>query len=191
MKLEQWFSTPIWHEDLNLDNDKLLEFCIAEKSKDPLGAVISNRGGWQSKDIDLSTIVEFKECMIDRSLACIKDMGYHKPNSLYIHNAWININQKGHLNEIHIHSKSDFSGVYYVNSNEDCGDIKFYRNFSDAHLLYKHNIDVFKAINCAEVNYKPVKGRLLMFPSYLPHSVDSNQTHIDRVSVAFNIKIEY
>jgi uncharacterized protein (TIGR02466 family) len=37
-----------------------------------------------------------------------------------------------------------------------------------------------------EVHYKPIAGRLIMFPSWLNHCVDPNESNDIRISVSFN-----
>jgi uncharacterized protein (TIGR02466 family) len=37
-----------------------------------------------------------------------------------------------------------------------------------------------------EDNYKPKSGRLIMFPSWLNHCVDTNESNDIRISVSFN-----
>jgi uncharacterized protein (TIGR02466 family) len=37
-----------------------------------------------------------------------------------------------------------------------------------------------------EVHYQPIAGRLIMFPSWLNHCVDPNQSDDIRISVSFN-----
>ena len=37
-----------------------------------------------------------------------------------------------------------------------------------------------------EVHFEPIAGRLIMFPSWLNHCVDPNQSNDIRISVSFN-----
>jgi len=37
-----------------------------------------------------------------------------------------------------------------------------------------------------ETHYKPIAGRLIMFPSWLMHCVDPNESNDIRISVSFN-----
>ena len=37
-----------------------------------------------------------------------------------------------------------------------------------------------------EHSYEPIPGKLIMFPSWLVHSVDSNESNDIRISISFN-----
>jgi hypothetical protein len=86
-----------------------------------------------------------------------------------------NISSTTHYNKVHTHgsAKGQFSGVYYLQVFSDSGNIMFYDD------LFLNKIE-----------YTPVIGDLLIFPSYLPHSVNPNNNSKDRISIAFNFKIK-
>jgi uncharacterized protein (TIGR02466 family) len=192
MILETFFATPIWFEDLNIDNYYLLKYCYDKMEEDPEGAQKSNKGGWQSKDIiNFDELKEFeikiKECLF----SCFEDMGYVTPSEIILDNAWININRKGDRNEIHTHPVSVFSGVYYVKSNDKSGNIRFNRNYSDSFIVNMVDTKESKPLNWSEVFYTPIPGRLLIFPGHIPHMVEENESDDDRISIAFNMKFIY
>jgi uncharacterized protein (TIGR02466 family) len=37
--------------------------------------------------------------------------------------------------------------------------------------------------------FNPLEGRMLIFPSYLAHQVEPNESDEDRISVSFNLSI--
>ena len=39
------------------------------------------------------------------------------------------------------------------------------------------------------VNYKPVAGRLIMFPSWLEHDVEATLSDQERISISFNMNL--
>ena len=60
----------------------------------------------------------------------------------------------------------------------------FYKWIED---LYKEKIDFFRKV--AAFNFEPEEGKLLIFPSYLYHSVKANKSNEDRIVISFNVEI--
>ena len=77
------------------------------------------------------------------------------------------------------------SGVYYVKCIEDenQGSIYFHRPDQEDFIIRQHDL------KHRDTYYPPVQGRLLLYPSQLAHSVDSNELDSDRIAVSFNIVI--
>lgn len=192
MNLDYYFPTPIWWCDINIDNDYLLDYCYNKRESDPDGRKISNKGGWQSQELCGDDIPELAQEAVNRASRCITDYGFNSDNTgLFFGNSWININQRGDVNQIHLHHGSFLSGVYYVKCTQDSGDIYFYRNF-DQNFIATSMAEVVTptAITSGVVHYPPKVGRLIIFPSNLLHSVESSEDDEDRISIAFNIGIK-
>jgi hypothetical protein len=87
---------------------------------------------------------------------------------------WFNISSFTNYNDLHthqnIHSDNKLSGVLYLQTSKNSGNIKFYNPLSlnDSLIIY------------------PKKGDLLIFSQILPHSVEPNLSQEDRISIAFN-----
>ena len=102
-------------------------------------------------------------------------------------NMWSNINPKDGMNEPHIHSNSLFSGVYYVKSNPQAGRLKIYdpRPGSQIVMPIRKKGKPPKHL-WRDANIDPIPGRIIIFPSWLWHSVEPNQSDDLRISVSFN-----
>lgn len=89
--------------------------------------------------------------------------------------------------EPHIHTNSLISGVFYVETEQDSGDIVFKNTnttvFSSTIFpeVKEHNL-----FNAQEWTINPQQGMLLLFPSTLWHYVKPNLNENDRYVVAFN-----
>ena len=105
--------------------------------------------------------------------------------------AWVNINPPEAFNMKHNHPTSDLSGVLWIKSQKNCGNIVFDspRSFATHQEIECYNED-FKQNNnyFHSFHFNPVAGRLLVFPSHLDHHVDFNKSQEDRISVSFNIR---
>jgi uncharacterized protein (TIGR02466 family) len=103
-------------------------------------------------------------------------------NRIDITESWLNISPRGGFQNYHTHGADrEVSGVYYYQTSELDGDIKF-KTDSSALLHSKIKFPRY-------VTYKPEEGKLLLFPSLLEHAVLVNKTHSDRISISFNVRI--
>jgi uncharacterized protein (TIGR02466 family) len=189
---EDWWATPIWYFDIPIeeaDYIKIAEECYSEKNKSE-GRIISNKDGWQSNDIfknkNIPNISNLINIIDVQTKHVFKDHGLKNNIDVGIGNSWININFKDSSNYVHTHSECIMSGVYYIKANENSGDTEFY---GDSRLEFYNQLyfDNSNKNTFSSVVYKPIVGRVLIFPSWVPHSVKSNKSDEDRISISFNI----
>lgn len=96
---------------------------------------------------------------------------------------WTNINKPGSRLALHRHSRDTFAAVYYVQA-ANTGNLKF---INPANVLNDcNNISPF--IN--DILVPPQDGELLLWPAWLPHEVELNQSGKDRMNIVFSIKIQ-
>ena len=108
-----------------------------------------------------------------------------------IDETWINISPPGAYQEVHTHIESPssniggyplFSGVFYIEVSENSGDLV---------LKNPNNINLYNLPksnkNPLLFNIPPKQQHLIMFPSYLEHSVNRNNSNQKRISISFNI----
>jgi len=103
-------------------------------------------------------------------------------------NMWANINPPGAYNAPHIHPNSLFSGVYYVKAPKNSGRLVC----NDPRAGVQLNMPVRKEGQppkelWRDCTLEPKEGRLIIFPFYLWHNVESNLSEDLRISVSFNI----
>ena len=169
-----------------LKQEILKELKIQEKSNN--GNILTNRGGFQSKNIFNSYVNETIGSVTINNL--LKYYNFKKVKFTMV-NSWINKNNKDDFNIIHSHPNSTFSGIYYVDVPDEGGELVFYRSNNFCNLL--DYID--KANNDTELfttfNVKVKNNLLILFRSYLAHFVMPHKSQRARISVAFNIKIEH
>jgi uncharacterized protein (TIGR02466 family) len=108
----------------------------------------------------------------------------------YITNSWVNIHMRGHSAGPHMHHNSLISGILYLKVTETSGDLVFHR---DVHSLVPFppaldlDMDSFNLYNCKSWGHKPKTNDICLFPSVVSHSVDPNESHEERWSLAFNV----
>jgi len=185
------FPSLVWttvFDDRASFNAGLLELAYQMKKKDPDGVANTNVNGWQSPNI-VQNLDEFEE--INRRIiqVCqrIGESQHFSPNLIYRHQAWVNISPSGASNSIHYHANCHFSGVYYISLEEpDCGSI-FFRDPRVASRMLTYPTDKATDFTTSEVRMRPEEGRLYVFPGWLEHGVEINQSAADRISISFNV----
>mgnify|MGYP003135706245 CR=1 FL=1 len=192
IEITEVFPIPIG--DVYIKDKKLINGLVdeiyAEMKKDPKGATISNRGGWQSDGLSkigpltqslrkllIPTIQKFyRDCYNTNSADCLKITGI-----------WANVNPKLTYNTQHIHPGSQVSGVLYVKVPDDVANIEFHSPTKDTKMAVTGEIsDGGTNYNYDSYWFRPEVGRLILFPSHLAHSVDISESDGDRISIAFN-----
>ncbi len=183
---DTFFPTNIYAKDVQLDNN-LLTQQIMNWSKVDEGVKKTNMNGWHSpttmhqKEEYTPLIKElynmmhevWKEEWLDR-----------KP---FLGNMWANINYSGGYNRPHIHPNSLFSGVYYVKTQDNCGNLVVndprpgIQTTMPSRVKGRPPKDLWR-----EAHIAPYTGRIIMFPAWLWHAVENNNSNDTRISVSFN-----
>ena len=99
---------------------------------------------------------------------------------------WLNVLARGAGHRLHSHPNNFLSGVYYVRTGPGADTINFHDPRPQAAVIRPPVVEL-TAGNTDQVVIKVSEGTLLMFPSYLPHSVDANAGDEERISVSFNV----
>ncbi len=188
---QDWWATPVWYFDIPQSTVNYLEIekeCYQHKLIDS-GNQISNVGGYQSNNIFVNNAPsEIKKLLLtveDMSTEWYREFGVRSQFPKKIDNCWININSINNYNKPHVHQQSIFSGVYYVKAGNNAGCITF-NNQSDRDFILQTFTDQNR-YTVSDLNYDAVAGRVIIFPSWIQHSVSINQSNEDRISIAFNM----
>jgi len=185
MHTELWFPSVIWSSIIHvIDNKSLKDWCYYRKKND-IGRIVSNYSGYQSSDIlagdneQVDKLITYTNHEISQ---CARQVGLPE---LEIQNIWININPQGAYNHLHCHAGSVLSGVYYIDASDKQGAIQFERTDNADYFIPRvpEKVTYFSA---TRATYQPKTGTLLIFPSWLKHSVEGNKTSNDRISISFN-----
>ena len=99
---------------------------------------------------------------------------------------WATVLATGAMHRIHSHPNNFLSGVYYVRVHPGADTINFHDPRSQTRIIQPPVYEL-TAGNTDQVVVKVTNGNLLMFPSYLEHSVDTNTSSEERISISFNV----
>ena len=189
-----FFSTPVWAftiKDYVNTNEEIYNYVKKLKESDNSGISKSNIKGWHSKDFDLKenepkNFIKLVSPQINKALS---DMDWDINNQkVKISSIWAIINKGGASNAKHHHGNSDISAAYYVRAPKNCGEIVFY-DPRPAPVFYHPNSNKPNALNAMVNSINPVEGGLVLFPSYLEHSVNPNLSNDERMVISFNINL--
>ena len=192
------FPTPVFHfrvENYQELNTELENYILNLKKKDEKGTKKSNAGGWHSHNFDINNdnkakkfakiFEEFYKKVI------INKMGWkYDSNKVKMEAMWSIINKKGSFNIQHNHPNSYLSAAYYVRHPEKSGNIRFFDPREQKNIRYP-KIKKYTDLSAVIIEKDPKEGDLLIFPSYLYHSVGENLSEDDRIIVSFNVEIDY
>ena len=189
MNTEYHFPTPIYIKDLPnaAKINPYLEEKIIQWSKQNRGISRTNAGGWHSKT-DMNKKQEYnvltKELFDMQFEIYKKELLDFKP---VLGNMWANINHPGCFNRPHLHPNSLFSGVYWIKTPLNSGNLMLYDPRPGTHTTLPNRKEgKLPPQLWREVHYEPVAGRIIMFPAWLWHEVKPNESNDTRISVSFN-----
>ena len=90
------------------------------------------------------------------------------------------------MHRAHSHRNNFLSAVYYVRTHPGADSINFHDPRSQAGVI-RPPVTELTAANTDQVVVRVKNGTLLVFPSYLYHSVDANASDETRLSLSFNL----
>ena len=189
-----FFSTPVWINQINnfeSINEELKKFILKEKQKNPAGTKKSNVHGWHSEDFDLKNenLKNFITEISKNIGNAIKDMNWDLETQIVkITDMWSIINNKNAFNERHHHGNSALSAAYYVKAEKNAGNIIFF-DPRQANVFHHPISKESNNINAQAQSVTPKPGTLVLFPSYLEHKVDENQSNDERIVISFNVSL--
>lgn len=190
--IENWFTTPIYVADLEGDElagvqselanvmPQIKESCTTALFNN---SVITTFGFSKAftDDIKQFQLTRFNQTIVKHRDAYTVGLNY-QGDLFKTGGSWTSFYRKGGLHFDHMHPYSRIAGVYYYQSNEKDGNIKFLN--PNPHIHYCGFPG--DAISMETLSYAPKVGRILLFPGWLVHRVEMNTTDHERISIAFN-----
>ena len=189
MIIEKFFPTFVYAKDVELDNNKLTQDIVNWSNQDK-GVQKTNHKGWHSTT-DMGNKPEY-QLLVTELLRMQKEIydNEHIDRYARLGNMWANINPTYSYNKTHTHPNSMWSGVYYIKVPKKSGHLYLEdpRPGPNTHMPRRVK-DMPEALwrVCA---YEPVEGRMIFFPSWLPHGVDINM-NTDKGEKNWRISVSY
>ena len=106
-------------------------------------------------------------------------------------NSWGNLQRKGNYIKEHRHNNTQFSGVFYLQTPENSGDIIFTtRNATWINSYWEPSVTGYDDLNSFEKRFKPQQCGIFLFPAHLDHYVTPSHSEEDRYSISFNYNLD-
>lgn len=192
MNLMSIYSVPLWqseYSEFEEHKEIFLNAIKIYKEQNPTKeAPRSNIFGYQSP----STLQGVKELRPLFEYIC--QMGFNAVTDLdfiecdiAITEAWLNVNDSRQcINSDHVHGDV-FSGVFYLQIPKESGKLvvqnpAINKMWDGCKLTSQKN-----QFTGESIRIEPVEGNIILFPSYLPHSVEPNNHDGERISISFNL----
>ncbi len=156
------------------------------------------RHGWQSElgflDRDLEELAPLR-AFFNRSIeAWLAEHGRFTPSSpapagwTYSYQGWAVVLRQGGFQHQHVHTRTDLVGVYCVATPWRQGEA------ASGHLTLIDprggRLANRLAWEADRIEIEPVPGRLLLFPSFLPHRVEEVRQPGARITINFDVTIQ-
>ena len=106
-------------------------------------------------------------------------------------NSWGNLQKKGNYIKEHRHNNTQFSGVFYLQTPENSGDIIFTtRNATWINSYWEPSLTGYDDLNSFEKRFRPQQCGIFLFPAHLDHYVTPSHSEEERYSISFNYNLE-
>jgi len=192
MNLMPIYSTPLWqseYPDFEEEKETLLKTLKEFKEQTPTKETPrSNIAGYQSPST-LQQLEELRpvfEYICQMAFKASADLDFVECD-IALTEAWLNVNDSRQcMNSEHVHGEV-FSGVFYLQAPDGSGKLTISnpginRMWDGCGLVSQKNQFTGECIRI-----EPVEGNIILFPSYIPHSVETNDHDEERISISFNI----
>jgi uncharacterized protein (TIGR02466 family) len=193
MELAPIFSTPVWMSvlpDFEDYKDSFLTCVRNFKERNPQGENKSNVSGYQSPftlqgEEELRPLFQY---VCEMAIQAVQDLNFID-NNIFLTHAWVNFNDTRQcMNTEHVHGEV-FSGVFYLKTPPESGKLVLTnpglnRLWSGCELIKEKN-----QFTGESLRIEPEEGSIILFPSYLPHSVETNNHDDERISISFNLMV--
>ena len=183
---EGFFPTLIYAEYFKLNTDELAQNII-NWSKEYEWVQKTNVNGWHS-ETEMHKKPEYKP-LVDELFKMVHQVFNEEflDKQAVLGNMWANINYQGGYNKPHVHPNALFSGVYYVKTPPNCGRLicQDPRPGIQTCMPTRKKVEIPKYL-WRDVHLQPQENRAIIFPAWLWHSVEPNQSNENRISISFN-----
>ncbi|MET0681239.1 MAG: 2OG-Fe(II) oxygenase family protein [Burkholderiales bacterium] len=99
---------------------------------------------------------------------------------------WATILACGAAHRVHSHPNNFLSAVYYLRVHPGADSINFHDPRAQTGII-RPPVTALTAENTDQVVVRVTGGTLLVFPSWLQHSVDATTAERERISISFNL----
>lgn len=174
---------------------------ILAKRSESAGINVSNRGAWHSATDMAGWGGEYARPLLEHIVALadrftVDARPGSEPRFVWYPEMWANVVERGGSNTFHYHSGCVWSAVYYVADGYDGsadasgGELVLLDPRAPAATMTAPDLRYRRPdgqVYASEMKMRPQTGRIIMFPSWLMHSVQPYEGDGRRISIAVNL----
>lgn len=145
---------------------------------------LENKNNFTSKDQKLLDNIAFSRIQ-EWIMSCIEEVNTAFAfEGVRITQSWVNLNPPSSFHHKHTHPNSLWSGVLFLTNSSSCLCFSMRNNWCSSGIIETEPVDErYREVVHQE---RSEKGKLLIFPSHLPHSVSENKDSYNRYTLSFN-----
>tara|TARA_R100000687_G_C6401001_1_gene141857 strand:- start:98 stop:736 length:639 start_codon:yes stop_codon:yes gene_type:complete len=148
---------------------------------------VSNHGNTTSKNNYILELKEFKKLKLELEdvLKDYMEKIYSPTHTIkcYITQSWLNYTKLGQHHHVHSHPNSFLSGILYINADKNFDRIYFHKDNYEQLKITTKNFNIYNS----ESWWLSIEtGKILIFPSWVRHSVAPKKEEDTRISLSFN-----
>jgi uncharacterized protein (TIGR02466 family) len=162
-----------------LKNCKLQKYSITQKNN-----FNCSKTSLDTKILDSNSFKKLKQIIYTEFNFFKNNILKYTNTDFKITTSWITKTEKNNFSLIHNHQNSMFSGVFYVDINENQDNISFENVYKPSFFVEPNEYNIY---NSCEQKIIVKNKTLIIFPSEVHHNILKNEMKKDRYSIAFNI----
>jgi len=192
MNLMPIYSVPLWqseYPEFEKHKEIFLTTVKEYKEQNPTRETPrSNIAGYQSPSTlqGVEELCPLFEYICQMGFKAVADLDFVDCD-IALTEAWLNINDSRQcMNSEHVHGEV-FSGVFYLSAPDESGKLVIQnpainKMWKGCSLTSQKN-----QFTGESIRIEPVEGNIILFPSYISHSVETNNHDEERISISFNL----
>jgi uncharacterized protein (TIGR02466 family) len=186
-----FFAKPVYQTKLDLNFEKIISLIekfnfelSGSKNQDLLN--VNNIGqASEIKNVLNNKIFYFLKKLIMIEFNKFKNKYLKYKNDFKITTSWLTKTLPNQTSNYHNHKNCIFSGVLYIQTDENSGGINFLNYNTNSSILL--DVEEYNFYNSIDYTLTPTNGALIFFPSEIHHKILKNNSNITRYSLAFNL----
>jgi uncharacterized protein (TIGR02466 family) len=182
------FSHAIFYEELSFNHDYLSELKTNIQKKIVYSDTDQHYFYQTAGDLEKEDLFQrLKNKVEEAAENFYTELGY-KRSKMFVTQMWGNL-MKGHgrITE-HYHSNSLISGVFYLDLNEETsGGTVFTEPMNGIHRMISLPVETSTKYNTENFKINVKKQMLVLFPSYINHYSEPNNSADQRITISFNL----
>jgi uncharacterized protein (TIGR02466 family) len=188
MFIDAVYSKPIYGKVLDFDTEKLVsslhevDFQTINQPGLDLSKALTTGISSNLNILDEPKFAYLKMILKKEFDSFAKDQMKYK-NDFEITTSWLTVSKKNEQSPFHNHNNCMYSGVFYLQTDENSGDIVF-ENFDHGRFFLE--VEEHNMLNSLRWSITPVNGMFLIFPSEVYHKIAKNKSNKTRYSLAVN-----